>query len=216
MSRGDFIITASGTHFYPFDPRPEEIHIEDIAHALAQVTRWTGHAPVRYSVAQHSLFVSYRTEELSDATPIGPDTAKLSRIRALEGLLHDGTEAYLSDVAKPIKPRLANYREIEDGLARAIGKRFGVALEELSPIVVQADLDLLVTEASVFFPRETWWRPGDTAQNVHHKGGEVLTSPGLLAHLTRGVPPSHVPEVSWQSARDAFLRRFHELTASAS
>ena len=39
----------------PADPRPEEICIEDIAHALSLMTRANGHFPVFYSVAQHSL-----------------------------------------------------------------------------------------------------------------------------------------------------------------
>lgn len=49
------ICTFSGIHISPADPRPEEICIEDIAHALSLMTRANGHFPVFYSVAQHSL-----------------------------------------------------------------------------------------------------------------------------------------------------------------
>lgn len=49
------IRTFSGIHMSPADPRPEEICIEDIAHALSLMTRANGHFPVFYSVAQHSL-----------------------------------------------------------------------------------------------------------------------------------------------------------------
>jgi len=33
--KGDFIATFSGRAFWPFDPRPEDVVIEDIAHALS-------------------------------------------------------------------------------------------------------------------------------------------------------------------------------------
>ena len=44
------IRTFSGIHMSPADPRPEEICIEDIAHALSLMTRANGHFPVFYSV----------------------------------------------------------------------------------------------------------------------------------------------------------------------
>ena len=56
---GDWIQVYTGGQFWPLDPRPEEIHIEDIAHALALTCRFTGHCREFYSVAQHSLLVSY-------------------------------------------------------------------------------------------------------------------------------------------------------------
>lgn len=33
--RGSWIQTYKGIDFYPFDPRPEDVDIEDIAHALS-------------------------------------------------------------------------------------------------------------------------------------------------------------------------------------
>lgn len=142
--KGDFIVTYTGKHFWPLDPQPEEIDIDDIAHALSIVNRWSGHSPIPYSVAVHSLHVA----------ECCPEHLRLA------GLLHDASEAYIADVARPVKKLLTGYQEIEDGIQRAVAQRFDLpsGLVPLPVEVVQADLDMLVTEASVFFPLETWWR----------------------------------------------------------
>ena len=56
--RGDWMQTHSGLRFYPLDPRPEDIRIEDIAHALPMICRFNGHCSRFYSVAEHSLNVA--------------------------------------------------------------------------------------------------------------------------------------------------------------
>lgn len=116
--RGNWIQTASGRRFWPLDPRPDEVHLEDIAHALAHLCRFCGHVRAFYSVAQHSVHVSRL---------VPPDLA-------LHGLLHDAAEAYAGDVTLPLKLGLRGsttaYDAIEDALELAIEARFG--LRELS------------------------------------------------------------------------------------
>lgn len=102
----DCIRTFSGQYVNVFDPDPDTILIEDIAHALSMQCRFGGHLPVFYSVAQHSVRV-----------------AKIEH--TLQALMHDAAEAYLLDVPSPIKKRLPGYREIEDNLLRVIGEKFG-------------------------------------------------------------------------------------------
>ena len=56
-----WILTATGRDF-PLSGLPTVMpdaapRIEDIAHALAQINRYTGHAARPYSVAEHSLLV---------------------------------------------------------------------------------------------------------------------------------------------------------------
>ena len=53
-----WIQTYTGRAFDLLDPRPEQIDPLDIAHALSQICRFTGHVREFYSVAQHSVLVA--------------------------------------------------------------------------------------------------------------------------------------------------------------
>lgn len=109
--RGDWIQTEpSCTMFWPLDPRPEEIHIEDIAQALSMQCRFGGHVQKFYSVAEHCVLVA----------------SILPHKKRRAGLLHDASEAYCVDVPRPLKRCLAGYTEIEARIQRAICKRFGL------------------------------------------------------------------------------------------
>lgn len=105
----DCIRTFTGKYVNVFNVDPDQICIEDIAHALSMQCRFGGHLPVYYSVAQHSILVC----------------ESLSRPQKLAGLLHDASEAYLLDIPRPIKGGLANYKEIEHNLMKAIAGKFG-------------------------------------------------------------------------------------------
>ena len=50
-----YITTVTGKHFYPLNPNPQDIDIEDIAHALSLICRANGHFKYFYSVAQHCI-----------------------------------------------------------------------------------------------------------------------------------------------------------------
>lgn len=88
--------------------REEDVRLPDISHALSIINRFTGHSKVPYSVAQHSVIVSRLTQ---------PENA-------LWGLLHDASEAYLGDVATPLKNCLPGYRELEEHVQRTIARVF--------------------------------------------------------------------------------------------
>lgn len=127
-----WIQTFSGRRFNPTNPIPNAIVIQDIAHSLAFQCRFTGHVKEFYSVAQHSVLVSY----LCDTDD------------ALWGLLHDASEAYLTDIPSPLKRsgHFDNYIVMEQVMQNAICKRFGLKMEE-PPSVKNADRALLATEA---------------------------------------------------------------------
>lgn len=130
--RGDWIRTAGGGRFWPLDPRPEEVDIREVAHALANLCRFTGHTRDFYSVGQHSVLVAMLCPP--EARPWG--------------LLHDASEAYIADVSRPVKhaPEMAPYRAIEADLTAAIFRRFG--LDPAMPASVKrADDVLCVAEA---------------------------------------------------------------------
>jgi 5'-deoxynucleotidase YfbR-like HD superfamily hydrolase len=111
VSTGFSIPTATGRRFDVLQPCARNIEIVDVAVGLAQHPRWSGQLTSFYSVAQHSVEVSRRCAPTD----------------ALEGLLHDASEAYLGDLASPLKhsPFLAGFREVEASVERAIAERFG-------------------------------------------------------------------------------------------
>lgn len=170
-----WILTFTGRRFYPCDPNPDDIHIVDIAHALSMQCRFTGHSRAFYSVAQHSAHVS----------------EQVPQEHALWGLLHDAAEAYLVDLARPVKqlPEFDAYREAERRVMRAVCKRFG--LPETQPdCVTDADHRMLVTEA----------------RDLMHPNWQTLTN-----HTTGGYTQRIVPRFP-TVARRLFLDRFEALT----
>ncbi len=82
--------TYTGKAFDYFNPQPEQICIEDIAHSLSMICRFNGHCARFYSVAEHSLLVS------KCAQADGPE-------HAMFGLLHDAAEAYIGDINPVLK-----------------------------------------------------------------------------------------------------------------
>jgi hypothetical protein len=153
-TESNFIRTYTGKRFWPLNPIAEEICIEDIAHALSLICRFTGHCYCLYTVAEHSIRVSKLAQKMvldsarERQIKMTPDVINLAREIALWGLLHDASEAYLCDVPSPIKhaPGIGQlYREHEAVLMEAIAARFNLMPHEPS-IVKQADRILLNTE----------------------------------------------------------------------
>lgn len=127
--KGDWMQTVSGNMFWPLDPRSEEVHIYDIAVGLSNECRYAGQIEDHYSVAQHSVYVSYQ---------VPPEFA-------FEGLMHDAPEAYIKDIHRPLKRQLREYSPIEDAVWAAIAERFNLA-RELPPCILQADNSVLLAE----------------------------------------------------------------------
>jgi 5'-nucleotidase len=143
--KGDWIITYTGKRFYPLDPREEDINIEDIAHSLSLINRFTGHTKFPYSVAQHSLDVAHALATWHD----------VDKSVQLAGLLHDASEAYVNDLARPLKRMLPDYTAAKNKILDVIDQKFKVNTRV--GIVKLADSRALVTEAPQLCNGEGWW-----------------------------------------------------------
>jgi len=154
MSNINYIQTFTDKLIDPLDPDPDQICIEDIAHALSNLCRFGGHSSSFYSVAQHSVRCS---QHFNDSDP-----------EALAALLHDASEAYLLDIPSPVKWRLPEYLAAEDKLMSVIAEKFGFQYP-LVGIVKSWDKAELMTEMDFVFrgirskitsmPLESYWAP---------------------------------------------------------
>lgn len=139
--KGHWMQTASGRPYWPSDPRPEDIFIEDVAHALAMMCRYTGACRDHYSIGEHSVHVSYM---------VPPEFA-------FQGLMHDGPEYVLNDMNRPTKNDLPDYQALEELNWRAFARRFGLPYE-LDPSVKRADTAILLAErAATLNPSHLPW-----------------------------------------------------------
>lgn len=179
LSRKSWIQSFRGKRVEPLNLTPDMVCIEDIAHALALKVRYTGHTNWHYTVGAHSLFVS----------SILPPSFQLA------GLLHDATEAYLPDIAAPIKGSVTiagvPFREFEDRLASVIFEALG--LSSIRPLidseeVKRADLIALATECrDVMGPAPDDWG------------------------LTQEPHALRIDPEKWETVERSFLARFEEL-----
>ena len=170
--------TFTGRHFDPMQIRTEDICIEDIAHALSLMCRGGGHLKYFYSVAQHSLNCA------AEAKARG-----WSERLQLACLLHDASEAYLSDIIRPVKANLTGYLEIESRIMEKILEKFNLSdlTEEEHRKWKQIDDEILYYELKNLMP-----------------GEEDLAAPELCA-----LPD--ISERNWQSVETDFLRAAHTL-----
>ena len=141
-----WIQTYSGHKVSLLDPQPNQITIEDIAHALSMVNRYNGHTSFPYSVATHSRHVS---KLLSYDIQL-----------SLDGLLHDASEAYVGDVSRPLKALMPQYVEIEQRFSAVIAAKFGLSWPEPER-VKWADVQLLISEKEALLgpEPESWNLP---------------------------------------------------------
>ena len=116
------IRTVSGKLFYPFKPHYIDVDINDIAHGLSHVCRYTGQCLMFWSVAQHAMLATDIALSLT-----GSDQLATQILKAYAVLHHDDSEAYVNDLVQPIKHYLDDYKAMEDGVTAAINKALNVS-----------------------------------------------------------------------------------------
>lgn len=138
--KGDYMTTYTGQKFWPLDPRAEEVHLEDIAHALSRICRFNGHIRSHYSVAQHAVIVSHL----------------VPKSLAFEALHHDDAEAYLADLVRPVKKHIHQYMEYESELEEVIAERLGLIYTTAS-FIHDIDTRIVADEAEALFLHVPSW-----------------------------------------------------------
>ena len=142
--------TYSGIRFFPEDPRPHMICMDDIAHALSLSCRYNGQCRRFYSVAEHSVLVS---------TMVPPELA-------LPALLHDAAEAYVGDIVRGVKHLVQGFAEIEDKILSVILLKYGCC-PVLDPAIKQADEAVLYWEKQVLMPGHYNWGLREPLEKVN-------------------------------------------------
>jgi len=192
--RGDnWIQCFRGGAFWPLDPRPEEIFVEDIAHALSHVCRYGGHCRVFYCVAQHCVEGSYL---LDDGTKRGKRLAR-------QFLFHDAAEAYIGDMTRPLKKhkKLLMFRKIEDRIEEAIAERFNLKFP-YDPEIKKMDNALLGAEYAAVMTSKA--KRGKAAMN------KLLD--GRIWQFPEPPPVGLVIKpMTSRAAKRAYLKRYREL-----
>lgn len=191
MSRSsDWILTSTGQKFRPLTPKAWQINPEDIGHALSLQCRFTGHTRTFYSVAQHCLNAALIAK--------GQGWSKKTQFFTL---MHDATEAYLCDIASPLKrqPAFDAYRKAESNLWAAMCARWGLPLV-LPRYIKEIDGRLCTTEALELMP---------TMPLAWHR---VVPPPYTRAELNRcGVTTEHFRPVPPEIVETNFRNAFREL-----
>lgn len=117
--KGSWMQTSLGGRFYPLDPRPEEIFLQNIGNGLAQEYRYGGQGRIDrlYSVAEHSCHLSdYVMRVHRDL------------LFAWAMHMHDSPEGVgLKDLPRSVKRGAgAGYKEMEVGVEDVIFAKYGL------------------------------------------------------------------------------------------
>lgn len=140
----EHITTYTGEEFSPLSPNKEQIKILDIAHALSLMCRANGHFKRFFSVAQHSINCAIEAKARGCSIKV-----------QLACLLHDASEAYISDITRPVKKSLTNYMEIEKHLQNLLFNKFldEPLTDDEQTHVNQIDDDMLICEFGVLMEK---------------------------------------------------------------
>ena len=175
--KGTWMQTFSGVSFYPLDPRAEEVRVVDVAHGLSMACRYAGQTRWFYPVAVHCVLVSLH---------VAPEFAR-------EALFHDGSEAYIGDMIRPLKhtAEMYEFRKAEDLIQRAIFDAVGVVSTPNSHRAVkEIDDRILVDEID-----------------------QLMHTPRAYRERMADLEPLGItiPQMTPRQAEELFLARYHEL-----
>lgn len=186
-----YIVTADGHEASLREYQPSTITLHGIAHSLAQLNRFTGHACRPYSVAEHSLLVCEIVERLYSVDIHG----------RLAALMHDAHESRTGDLHTPGKIEVGAawfaFEGQQENFVRTAFALHGPAAVHKG-VVKLADTIALATERAQLLPKQAWMRDWPATANVQPVSWVDLMEPGRCA-------------MSWLDWRQAFIDKYHEL-----
>jgi uncharacterized protein len=166
-----------------------DVRVIDVAASLAKQCRFNGHTTAFYSVAQHSVLAScYVGQFLSTESD-----DELRLLTAQAALFHDAAEAYLGDIASPLRDLFSGYDAAEKNIDDRVRSRLGFRVsDEIQRAVKAIDMDLLLTEKRDLLKPAEWPNP-PTGQPLSFK----------------------IRPWNWEKAQAVFLKRFDFLFGTA-
>lgn len=193
-----WIVMSNGQEVALQYPRESDICIEQIAHHLACINRFTGAAARPYSVAEHSLLVA----------DIVRDQFQLGAHAQFCALMHDAHEAITNDVSTPSKTRIGPGWDMFEGeFAQLVAARFRMRtmLAKFCREIRAADRMALYIERHQLLPS-------------HQPNGQPCTPWPVLARVQTmhaiDLRSEYREHATWRDWRDAFLQRFAQLDAA--
>lgn len=127
--KDQWISLLSGGQFNYNNPEESDVCLEDLAGALSNICRFSGHLPAFYSVAQHLV----NTSRIVDSSI------------AYDALMHDTAEAFTNDLPTPLKWAFPVFKTLEEKIEAAMADKFGFNYPYPDG-VKKADTEMLILE----------------------------------------------------------------------
>lgn len=140
--RNATLMDGSGRFIRPFRPECKEVDLNVIGTALSRIMRFFGQTEL--SVAQHCV-----------------NMAKIFFFQgeiefAKQALLHEIAEAFMGDLASPLKKAFPIYKEIEEYLIKKVYLCYGLSYPMAKEVHV-LDKSIMINEALKFMPNSQYW-----------------------------------------------------------
>lgn len=197
---GGYITTFTGIEYYPCDPRPDDVTVEDIAHSLSFKNRWNSHSVRPISVGWHSvqvmkLIVSWYASQ--DGTFWSERQLALVMLWAL---FHDAHEAYLADIPTKVKPFIPGWRELEDLNDKAIFKALHIDMADMPP---------KAKEALIWADKAMGGAEGRALTKANPE--KLRANPSVMHLLGAGVVMDPKVDEDWRAVKREFISCYERL-----
>lgn len=196
---GDWIETYTGHMFYPLDPRPQEIFLEDIAHGSSMMCRFGGQCKSFLSIGQHCINVAKEVKRLT----IQWDEKNSIKAQAL-ALFHDSSETLgIADICSPAKRFMPEYKAIEEKVQNAVWEAFGLLhTENEYQIVNYVDKAMAAYEAKHLMNCVNWDISGSYL---------IYVEPDALTHIDLSFRDMKEVEEEFLSMANDLLRKLQAM-----